>query len=111
MKKTILLVLFIFFCLATQGLAQEKSEDEVAKELANPNNSLAKLTFKNQYRWYTGDLPNAEDQDIRTITPSCSSPYFLSLWDLRKAAVIPFFLSAPPFPFWSSSPTPSARNG
>jgi hypothetical protein len=49
---------FSNFCLATQGLAQEKSTggkveegykethhgksaDEVAKELANPNNSLA----------------------------------------------------------------------
>ena len=26
-----------------------KSADEVAKELANPNNDLAKLTFKNQF--------------------------------------------------------------
>lgn len=44
-----------------------KSADEVAKELANPNNSLASLTFKNQYRWYTGDLPNAGDQSNYTL--------------------------------------------
>jgi hypothetical protein len=44
-----------------------KSADEVAKELANPNNSLASLTFKNQFRWYTGDLPNADDQSNYTL--------------------------------------------
>lgn len=47
--------------------AQEKSADEVARELANPNNSLASLTFRNQYRWYTGDLPNADDQNNYTL--------------------------------------------
>lgn len=45
----------------------EKSSDQVAKELANPNTSLASLTFKNQYRWYTGDLPNADEQDNYTL--------------------------------------------
>ena len=47
-------------CFFTPIAAQEKSADAVAKELANPNNSLANLTFKNQFRWYTGDLPNAD---------------------------------------------------
>jgi len=45
----------------------EKSADEVARELANPNNSLASLTFKNQFRWYTGDLPHADDQFNYTL--------------------------------------------
>ena len=40
---------------AAEGTA--KSAEDVARELANPNSSLATLTFKNQYRWYTGDLP------------------------------------------------------
>lgn len=47
--------------------AQAKSADEVASELANPNNSLASLTFKNQFRWYEGDLPNADEQDNYTL--------------------------------------------
>ena len=47
--------------------AGEKSADEVAKELANPNNSLASLTFKNQLRWYDGDLPGAADQFSYTM--------------------------------------------
>jgi len=42
--------------------AQAKSTDEIARELANPNNSLASLTFKNQYIWYKGDLPHADNQ-------------------------------------------------
>ena len=44
-----------------------KSADEIAKELANPNSSLASLTFKNQYRWYKGDLPEADDQENYTL--------------------------------------------
>jgi len=41
----------------------QRSVDEVARELTNPNSSLATLTVKNQYRWYTGDLPGADRQD------------------------------------------------
>lgn len=51
----------------TPASKQEKSADEVARELANPNASLAKLTFKNQFRWYTGDLPHADDQFNYTL--------------------------------------------
>ena len=77
MKKVCAVVFAVTFCLATQGLGQEstgsegsKSADEVAKELANPNTSLASLTFKNQYRWYTGDLPGADDQDaVDVVSP------------------------------------------
>ena len=49
------------------GPAPAKSADEVARELANPNNSLASLTFKNQYRTYAGDLPGASKQDNYTL--------------------------------------------
>jgi len=53
--------------LSGASVPESKSADEVARELANPNNSLASLTFKNQYRWYTGDLPNADRQDNYTL--------------------------------------------
>lgn len=52
---------------AENSTGQAKSADEIARELANPNNSLASLAFKNQYRWYTGDLPNADKQDNYTL--------------------------------------------
>jgi hypothetical protein len=57
---------------------QGKSADEVAKELANPNNSLASLTFKNQFRWYTGDLPNADDQSNYTLLFQPVFPFSLA---------------------------------
>jgi hypothetical protein len=54
-----------------QGTHQEahegKSSDEIAKELANPNSSLASLKFRNQYRSYTGDLPGADNQGAYTM--------------------------------------------
>lgn len=45
-------------------VAQEaqRSADEIAKELANPNTPLATLNIKNQFRWFDGDLPHASDQ-------------------------------------------------
>ena len=48
--------------IGPKPVASEKSADEIARELANPNNSLASLTFKNQFRFYEGTLPGAEDQ-------------------------------------------------
>lgn len=48
--------------------AQQSADvDATARELANPNNSLASLTFKNQYRWYDGDLPGADDESNYTL--------------------------------------------
>ena len=44
-----------------------KSADEIARELANPNSSLASLTFKNQYRTYTGSFPDAGNQSNYTL--------------------------------------------
>jgi hypothetical protein len=73
MKKIFLFGLALLLVLAIQvsaqedGASQETTADEVARELANPNNSLANLTFKNQFRWYTGDLPNAGDQQNYTL--------------------------------------------
>lgn len=73
MKKIPILLLLFICCLATQLNAQEKeanqekSVDEVARELANPNNSLATLRFKNQFRWYKGDLNNADEQSNYTL--------------------------------------------
>jgi len=68
-KLSVLLLLFCFVFVAVPVVAQEKSTDEVARELANPNNSLASLTFKNQFHWYEGDLHNADPlKDITILT-------------------------------------------
>ena len=68
-----LTLLCLSTCLACTPAAFAEDEhkgmsaEQVAKELANPNNSLASLTFKNQYRWYEGDLPGADSQDNYTM--------------------------------------------
>jgi len=55
-RFSLLAALLLTFALPSLGAAAEahhgKSADEIAKELANPNTSLARLTFKNQVRWY-----------------------------------------------------------
>lgn len=43
------------------------SSSEIAAELANPNSALASMTFKNQFKTYAGDLPNADDQFSYTL--------------------------------------------
>ena len=58
-KAIILLIVLFFITSAVPGAAKEKSADEVARKLANPNTPLAKLTLKTQYQLYTGDLPGA----------------------------------------------------
>lgn len=54
-----------------------KSADEIARELANPNTPLASLQFKNQVRWYDGDLPNSNHQDNYTLVFQPVFPYAL----------------------------------
>jgi len=68
-------------CMAQSALtlqAEAMSADDVARELANPNNSLASLTFKNQFRWYAGDLPGAGDQDNYTLVFQPVFPFTLA---------------------------------
>jgi len=68
---SLLAALSIAVAIPSLGAAQEahegKSADEIAKELANPASSLAFLTFKNQFRTYKGDLPDADDQSNYTL--------------------------------------------
>ena len=52
---------------APEGGAAKPSMDEIAKELSNPNTSVATLTFKTQFRTFEGDLPDAEEQSSTTL--------------------------------------------
>ena len=77
-------VLVSFAALVTSPtyvLAQEKSADEVARELSNPNTALASLTFKNQFRWFEGDLPNADDELSYTLLFQPALPFPLENGD------------------------------
>lgn len=80
------------------------SAEEAAEKLANPNNSLASLTFRNQYRTYGGDLPGSSSEGNYTML---FQPVFPFIFDkgpddevTRKLFVrpaIPFQLDQPVF--------------
>ena len=86
----------------------EDSVEKITKELSNPNTSLARLTFKNQYRWYTGDLPGADDQGNYTLLFQPSFPFNLGEDASGDKASI-FF--RPAFPILFDQPVFSAERG
>ena len=62
--------MIVAFCLGIGPgivLGEEKSADEVAKELANPAGALASLNFNLQYTEFTGDLPKSDDQESTSL--------------------------------------------
>ncbi len=85
-----------------------KSADEVARELANPNNSLASLTFKNQYRWYKGDLPGADNQSNYTMLFQPVFPFTLEPTSSGGNANL---FVRPAFPIVFDQPTFDAGKG
>lgn len=80
---------------------QGKSADEVARELANPNNSLASLTFKNQFRWYDGDLPHADRQKNYTMLFQPVFPFSMGETDSEGKGT---FFVRPAFPLLVDQP-------
>ncbi|MBW1749944.1 MAG: hypothetical protein JRJ37_04455, partial [Deltaproteobacteria bacterium] len=67
-KMHVLSLSLLFFSLPVMASAEAEVEaeveaeethnaDDVAKELANPNTTLASIVFKNQFTLFTGDLP------------------------------------------------------
>jgi len=108
-------LVFATCCVATAAIAQEapkeahegKSADELAKELNNPNNDVARLSFKNQYRWYKGDLPGADSQDNYTLLFQPVFPFTLGQEQGHKNVL---FLR-PALPFVFDQPVPGVENG
>jgi hypothetical protein len=64
-------------CLVASTTVHAQTADEVAKELANPNTSLATLTLKTQYRTFEGNLPNANDQTSKLLLFQPGLPFVL----------------------------------
>jgi len=85
-----------------------KSADQVARELANPNNSLASLVFRNQYRWYSGDVPNANDQSNYTMLFQPIFPFPLK--PTASGGKANLFVR-PAIPLLVNQPVPTADNG
>ena len=68
--------------LTAQAQDKEKTADEIAQELANPNTPLATLNFKLQFRQFKGDLADADNQDGTTLLFQPSLPFPLDNGDL-----------------------------
>jgi hypothetical protein len=100
-NKMLLLGLALAMSFPMLVAAQEKTADEISRELANPNNDLAKLTFKNQYRWYTGDLEQADKQGNYTLLFQPVFPFSLGTTESGDKEV--FFLR-PAIPFVMKQP-------
>jgi hypothetical protein len=77
---------------------QVKSADELAKELANPNTPLASLNFKNQFRWFEGNLPGADGEFGYTILAQPAFPFALSNGDqMFFRPALPIIIDQPMF--------------
>jgi len=84
-----------------------KTANEIAKELANPNNDLARLTFKNQYRWYKGDLPDADDQSNYTMLFQPIFPFTLGT---KEDGTKQTLFVRPAIPLLVDQPVPGTDN-
>lgn len=62
LKRGAVALLALLLTAAAHG-EEERSEDDLAKELSNPAGSLASLNFNLQYTTFDGNLPGAGGQD------------------------------------------------
>ena len=86
-----------------KGGTSAPSADELAAELSNPNTAVATLTFKNQFRWFAGDLPEADDQWSYTLLFQPSLPFVLGGGDK--------ILWRPAVPILVDQPVPDLAGG
>ena len=102
--------------LATLSLAalQARAADdapsaaEANAKLSNPNNSLASLVFRNQYRWYDGELPDADNQDNYTLL---FQPIFPFVLGKDEDDVEHKLFLRPAIPLQMDQPFPESKNG
>lgn len=67
--------------IGNEGGPAMPSADELAAELSNPNSSVASLNFKNQFRWFDGELSGADDQSSYTLLFQPILPFVLDSGD------------------------------
>ena len=89
--------------IGDQGGAATPSADEMAAELSNPNTAVASLTFKNQFRWFEGDLPDADNQSNYTLLFQPALPFVLGNGDK--------IIWRPAIPLIVDQPVPVAGGG
>ncbi|WP_299476999.1 hypothetical protein [uncultured Roseibium sp.] len=85
---------------------RELSSDELAQQLNNPNSPLATLTLQNITTFYSGNLPDADNQVGNTFLFQPVFPFPLTADGTRN------FYVRPAIPFATNQPVPnSAGNG
>lgn len=93
-------LLILPLLLPSWACAAEKDGDmsanEVSRQLSNPNTSLARLTFKSQFSWYEGSLPDADGQRGYELLFQPSFPIKLGGGDM--------FFMRPAFPIYFDQP-------
>ncbi len=103
MKKIMAASAALLLTATAVRAADEKSNAEIAHELANPNNSLGSMFFPIDYTSYKGDLPGAGSQDSWKVTFQPVLPY-----PVGEGMNI-FF--RPAFPFVYDQPIPQTGGG
>jgi len=84
--------------IVKEGGAATPSAAEMAAELSNPNTSVATLTFKNQFRWFEGDLPDADNQSSYTLLFQPGLPFVLDSGNkILFRPAIPVIIDQPQF--------------
>ncbi len=84
--------------LAGPPAAPQLGQDALARELSNPVSTLGSLSNKFEYREFTGDLPNADDQESFTYTFQPVLPFPLANGDrLIFRPAFPVLLDQPVF--------------
>lgn len=68
----------LFLSAQTDSVTTKKSADEIARELANPNNSFGSLSFLFDYIHYGGDLQGASNENAYRMSFQPSLPYPIS---------------------------------
>ena len=100
MKTKTLIIFLTFILLSIETHAQDnqenKSNDQIAKELANPNATLGTMAFPTDFTFYRGTLPDAGKQFSTTLNFQPSLPVPLSKGvNLFVRPLIPFILTQP----------------
>ena len=86
----------------SHGCTNPTDTSAIAAELSNPAGSLAQLTFKNQYRFYEGDLPDADNQSNYSLLFQPAFPF--PLGETSSGGKANFF-ARPAIPFVVDQPT------
>lgn len=74
----------------------QKSADDIARELANPNATLGGLIFNFDQTWYDGELPDARDQRGTKLAFQPSLPYSVAEGvNVFLRPLVPVYFSQP----------------